>query len=76
LFRVEERRCDLKNEVGNRNEAVPCRKLDTWFAQKLTLLLTNKECPVDINQCTKKVQNHVQFFKFKLDNNKIRNVID
>jgi hypothetical protein len=31
---------------------------------------------VDNNQCTKKLQNHVQILKFKLDNNKIHHVID
>jgi hypothetical protein len=51
-------------------------KIGIWFAQKLTDMLTIKECPVDNNQRTKKVKNHVQILLFKLDNNKIRNIID
>jgi hypothetical protein len=57
--------------------SVCSKAFENWylFAQKVTDMPPIKECPLDNNQRTKKVQNHVQILKFKLDNNKIRNVI-
>jgi hypothetical protein len=66
---------ERRNEFGSLF-ALKLLKNGTWLAQKLTNMLTTKECPVDNNQRTKKVQNHVQILKFKLDNNKIHHVID
>jgi hypothetical protein len=71
----------LRNEVGVLHEigsvfTVKHLKIGTWFAQKIGSALTTKECPVDNNHRAKKLENHVQNFKFKLDNNKIRYVID